>query len=174
MEKFEDEKLNKEAEEHVEAFADGALNDVSGLSPAPYDDTAIGDRAFAEEDIPTFTPVAARSVIVPDLTDEQLIKESKINYYRTQLAFALFGIAFSYLFGIGIIFSLIALIGSARLKGKVKSSAIKWAFYLSVVGLIVNVLTIAAYIAFGILGPVDPNPPEQSESASLIMAMIAL
>ena len=108
---------------------------------------------------PQVTPVTDVKVSVPELTDEELINESKIRYYRRQLVFALLGIFLSFMFGIGIVFSFVSLISSSKLRSGTNSTIIKWAFYLSIVGLILNAFVIVAFSAFSVLGPAAPPEP---------------
>ena len=159
---FED--LNEVKTENEEASLEPVKDSgesVEVAAPNEPVEVSIGDEAASIEcessiandsaevfDEPNFVSVAAKEVIVSEPTSEQILKETKIAFFRRQLTLALFGIFFSFAFGAGIIFSIIALVKSVALKKSTKSTIVKWTFWLSIVGLILNAFFIITLFVF--------------------------
>ena len=107
---------------------------------------------------PCFTPVASCEVILPELNDEQIKKEEKLKSYRGKLILALLGLILSPFYGSGFIFSLIGFIMSVKLAKSTKSTTIRWALTLSIIGLAIN---IAVFLILSIyLRTAPPIPAE--------------
>lgn len=144
-------KIEKEDETNEAIEAE---NTVEESTTEMFNNSPVVDEYFKE---PEYVSVAAKEVIVPEASYDQILKESKIAFYSRQLILALLGIAFSFVFGFGIIFSLIAFARSVGLLKSSKSTFIKWAFWLSIVGFIINLFFIVTFITFVSIGPIDPN-----------------
>ena len=108
---------------------------------------------------PFFTPVAACEVILPELSDEQIKKEDTQKTYRSKLALALMGLVFSLFYGAGFVFSLIGFITSVNLIKKTKSTTVRWALVLSIIGLFINVAVFIMLSLYARSAP--PFPAEE-------------
>ena len=79
---------------------------------------------------------------------QQLIQEARERHLKKTLAFSLIGIILSLFFGIGIVFSIIALIRANFGLKKGKSTTLVWARNIAVLGIVLSAVFIVSMLVF--------------------------
>jgi|GEM_PF-3052817 len=79
---------------------------------------------------------------------DKLIKEERKRNDKRTVVFSLFGLIFSFVLGIGSVFSVVGLIRADFLLKKYESKTLRRAKILSITGLIINALIIVALLIF--------------------------